>query len=107
MPRRSSFPPNTRRRVSALPAFPAAMHEVGYHTVPERVRAVRLDGSVDYETSDEEVRHVQAGSLVLVEDTHGKGHICRHSTEAQTVIRMRCQTASTCHLTKPNEATVR
>jgi hypothetical protein len=35
---------------------------------------------------DEEVRHVAAGSFVLVEDTHGMGHIPRHSGEAQTVI---------------------
>jgi hypothetical protein len=66
--------------------IPAAMREVGYHTVPERVLTVRLDGSVEYETSDGQVRHVQAGSFVLVEDTHGKGHISRHSPEAQTVI---------------------
>ena len=39
-----------------------------------------------YETSDGDVRHVQAGSFVLVEDTHGKGHLSRHSAEAQTVI---------------------
>jgi hypothetical protein len=66
--------------------IPAAMHEVGSHTVPERVLTVRLDGSVQYETSDGEVRHVAAGSFVLVEDTHGKGHISRHSAEAQIVI---------------------
>jgi hypothetical protein len=59
--------------------IPAAMHEVGAHTVPERVLTVRLDGAVEYETSDGEVRHVPAGSFVLVEDTHGKGHISRHS----------------------------
>jgi hypothetical protein len=28
----------------------------------------------------------QAGSFVLVEDTHGKGHLSRHSAAAQTVI---------------------
>jgi hypothetical protein len=49
-------------------------------------RPGRVDGSVEYETSDGEVRHVQAGSFVLVEDTHGKGHISRHSAEGQTVI---------------------
>jgi hypothetical protein len=43
--------------------------------VPERVLTVRLDGAVEYETSDGEVRHVPAGGFVLVEDTHGKGHI--------------------------------
>jgi hypothetical protein len=35
---------------------------------------------------DGEVRHVPAGSFVLIEDTHGKGHLSRHSADAQTVI---------------------
>jgi hypothetical protein len=64
----------------------AGMHHVAWHTVPERVLTVRLDGSVEYETSDGEVRHVPDGSFVLVEDTHGKGHISRHSAEAQSLI---------------------
>ncbi len=66
--------------------IPAGMRDVGWHTVPERVLTVRLDGSVEYETSDGEVRHVPAGGFVLVEDTHGNGHISRHSAEEQTVI---------------------
>jgi hypothetical protein len=66
--------------------IPAGMLEVDWHKVPEPVLTVRLNGSVEYETSDGEVRHVAAGSFVLVEDTHGKGHLSRHSSEAQTVI---------------------
>lgn len=66
--------------------IPAGMREVAWHRVPEPVLTVRLDGSVEYETSDGERRHVPAGSFVLVEDTHGKGHLSRHSPEAQTVI---------------------
>jgi hypothetical protein len=31
--------------------IPAAMHEVSFHTVPERVLTVRLDGAVEYETT--------------------------------------------------------
>jgi hypothetical protein len=31
------------------------------------------------------VRHVPAGGFVLVEDTHGKGHISRRSAAAHTV----------------------
>jgi len=54
--------------------------------VPERVLTVRLDGSVEYETSDGEVRYVPAGGFVLIEDTYGKGHLSRHSQEAQTVL---------------------
>jgi hypothetical protein len=62
------------------------MHPADWHTVPERVLTVRLDGSVEYETSDGEVRKVPAGGFVLVEDTHGKGHLSRHSPDAQTVL---------------------
>jgi len=69
-----------------LTRIPAGIREVAWHTVPNPVLTVRLDGSVEYETSDGEVRHVRAGSFVLVEDTHGKGHLSRHSADAQTVI---------------------
>ena len=69
----SAHYPASRIRFARIPA---AMREVGYHTVPERVLTVRLDGSVEYETSDGEVRHVQAGSFVLVEDGTAVGD-CR------------------------------
>lgn len=66
--------------------IPAGMREVAWHTVPMPMLTVRLDGSVEYETSDGAIRHVAAGSFVLVSDLHGKGHLSRHSPEAQTVI---------------------
>ena len=66
--------------------IPAGMRQVEWHTVPDSVLTVRLDGAVEYETSDGEVRAVPAGSFVLVEDTHGKGHLSRHSPEAQLVL---------------------
>jgi hypothetical protein len=62
------------------------MGDLAWHRVPEPVLTVRLDGSVEYETSDGDVRYAPAGSFVLVEDTHGKGNFSRHSPEAQTVI---------------------
>lgn len=62
------------------------MREVAWHRVPEPVLTERLDGSVDYDISDGEVRHVSTGSFVLIMDTHGKGHLSRHSPEEQTVI---------------------
>jgi hypothetical protein len=94
MAKRSIFPdaapfelsghyPASRIRFTRIPA---GMHQVSWHTVPERVLTVRLDGSVEYETSDGEVRYVPAGSFVLIEDTHGKGHLSRHPQEAQTVL---------------------
>lgn len=75
--------PASRVRITHIPA---GMREVAWHRVPEPVLIVRLDGSVEYETSDGQVRHVGPGSFVLVTDTHGKGHLSRHSAEAQTVI---------------------
>ena len=38
--------------------IPAGMREVAWHRVPASVLTIRLDGSVEYETSDGEVRHV-------------------------------------------------
>jgi hypothetical protein len=69
--------------------IPAGMRQVDWHTVPARILTVRLTGAVEYETSDGEVRHVFAGEFVLVEDTHGKGHLSRHSSDQQTVLWIR------------------
>jgi hypothetical protein len=66
--------------------IPSGARQVDWHTVPERVLTVRLDGSAEYQTSDGDERRVPAGNFVLFEDTHGKGHRSRHSPEAQTVI---------------------
>jgi hypothetical protein len=35
---------------------------------------------------EREVRRVNSGKAVLVEDTHGKGHISRHPLEGQNLI---------------------
>jgi hypothetical protein len=66
--------------------IPSGARQVDWHTVPERVLTVRLDGSADYQTSDGDERHVPAGGFVLFEDTDGKGHQSRHSPQAQTVL---------------------
>ena len=66
--------------------IPSGAQQVDWHTVAERVLTVRLDGSADYQTSDGDERCVPAGSFILFEDTHGKGHKSRHSSEEQTVI---------------------
>ena len=36
-----------------------------------------LTSTVEYETSDGEIRHCPPGAVVLVEDTTGRGHITR------------------------------
>jgi hypothetical protein len=65
---------------------PAGIREAGRHTPPGRALTVWLDDVVEFEVSDGEVRHVSADGVVLVEDTHGKGHISRHPEEGQNVI---------------------
>jgi hypothetical protein len=94
IPKRSVFPHSAPFELSAhYPAsrirftrIPAGMRQVSWRTVPDGVLTVRLDGAVEYATSDGEFRYVPAGGFVLVADTHGKGHLSRHSQEAQTVL---------------------
>jgi hypothetical protein len=66
--------------------IPAGAGEVDWHTVPERVLTVRLNGSAEYQTSDGDKRRVPAGSFVLFENVDGKGHKSLHSSEKQTVL---------------------
>jgi hypothetical protein len=47
-----------------------------------------LTGKVEFETSDGVVRRLAAGSVVLAEDTTGKGHISRHPAEGQLVVHI-------------------
>jgi hypothetical protein len=75
--------PASRVRITSIPA---GMRQVDWHTVPDRLLTVRLNGSVEYETSDGEVRKVAAGEFALIEDTHGKGHLSRHSADSQLVL---------------------
>ncbi len=53
---------------SAVPAW---------HVAPRRQFVVHVEGEVEVEVSDGEVRRFAPGSVVLVEDTHGAGHITR------------------------------
>jgi hypothetical protein len=69
-------------RITQIPVF-AGMREVTWHRVPEPVLTVRLDGSVEYEKQRRGCGHLPAGSFVLVEDTHDKGHLSRHSPEGR------------------------
>jgi hypothetical protein len=51
-------------------------------------RMVWLTGEVEFETSDGNIRRLAAGSVVLAEDTTGKGHISRHPAEGQLVVHI-------------------
>jgi len=45
-----------------------------WHPAPYRQIHFYLSGNVEAETSDGEKRHFGPGSIILVEDTAGKGH---------------------------------
>jgi hypothetical protein len=67
---------------------PAGAREADFHNPPGRILTIWLDGEVEFETSDGEIRRVSAGKAVLVEDVHGKGHISRHPPEGQNHIQV-------------------
>jgi hypothetical protein len=87
-PNAVAFQSSTNYAASSLrfTNIPAGARQVDWHTVPERVLTVRLNGSAEYETSDGEKRRVEAGEFILFEDVNGKGHKSLHSPEAQTVL---------------------
>jgi hypothetical protein len=66
--------------------IPSGMGEVNWHNPPHRMLAIWLTGEVEFETSDGDIRRLAAGSVVLAEDTTGKGHISRHPLEGQLVV---------------------
>lgn len=65
---------------------PAGMNEVSWHNPPRRKLVIWLTGEVEFETSDGDIRRLAAGSVVMAEDTTGKGHISRHPAEGQLLI---------------------
>ena len=67
---------------------PSGMHEVDWHNPPQRLLVLWLTGEVEFETSDGNIRRLPAGSIVLAEDTTGKGHISRHPPEGQLVVHV-------------------
>jgi hypothetical protein len=47
------------------------------HNAPERLLIVQIDGVVEVEVSDGEIRRFGPGGVLAVEDTTGKGHVTR------------------------------
>lgn len=48
-----------------------------WHPVPRRQIQIFLTGELEAQASDGEIRRVSPGTVVLVEDTTGKGHLSR------------------------------
>ena len=69
----SSFNPSTQY---AICVFPSGWYG-DWHPTPKKQTFFFLSGEMEVQVSDGEVRRFSAGSIVLVEDTSGKGHISR------------------------------
>lgn len=52
----------------------APSYDYDFHTAPDRQYIVLLDGGVEIETSLGKKRSFPTGSILLMEDTTGKGH---------------------------------
>lgn len=50
---------------------------IDWHPAPRRQFVVTLSGTAEIEASDGEVRTIGPGTVMLAEDTTGKGHITR------------------------------
>jgi len=53
-------------------------YDLDFHTAPRRQFVVNLTGSVDIEIGDGTVRRMGPGSILLAEDTTGRGHKSRN-----------------------------
>jgi hypothetical protein len=67
---------------------PKGTGETDWHNPPQRLLVLWLTGEVEFETSDGNIRRLAAGSVVLAEDTTGKGHITRHPRGGQLVVHV-------------------
>ncbi|MFQ5603126.1 MAG: hypothetical protein ACE5HS_07645 [bacterium] len=54
-----------------------ADYDYAWHTAPQRQYIILLDGEIEIEVSDGEIRRFKGGEVLLVEDTSGKGHKTR------------------------------
>lgn len=50
---------------------------IDWHPAPRRQFVITLSGEAEIEASDGEVRRIGPGTIMLAEDTTGKGHITR------------------------------
>ena len=57
-----------------------------WHPAPGRVLAIYLTGEGEIEASDGEVRPIGPGTILLAEDTTGKGHISRSTGTSETLV---------------------
>ena len=49
-------------------------YDLDFHTAPQKQYIILLEGEIQIETSLGDTRTFNAGEILLVEDTSGKGH---------------------------------
>ena len=52
-------------------------YDLDWHPAPRRQYIINLDAGVQITASDGEARRIGPGEVILVEDTHGKGHLSK------------------------------
>ncbi len=52
-------------------------YDLDWHNVPQRQYVINLEGSVEITVGDGTRRRLDAGDILLAEDTTGQGHISR------------------------------
>lgn len=62
--------------------------EPDWHCAPRRQFVVWLDGWVRITASDGDSRLLPAGSAVLAEDLHGRGHMTEHEPGTRRIIQL-------------------
>ena len=53
-------------------------YDYNFHNAPQKQYIILLDGGIEIETSLGEIRRLDGGEILLVEDTTGKGHRTRN-----------------------------
>ena len=59
----------------------AAAYDLDWHPAPRRQFVINLTGEVEITASDGEVRRFGPGTIMLAEDTTGKGHLSRATSD--------------------------
>lgn len=58
---------------------------IDWHPAPRRQFVITLSGHAEVEASDGEVRQIGPGTIMLADDTTGKGHITRSTSDEERV----------------------
>ena len=75
-PRVDLSPPSAATGTAFI-RLPAGWDSGSRYNPPRRNFFVTLSGELEIEASDGQVRHLSPGTVLLAEDTSGKGHITR------------------------------